>query len=167
MPCIRFLCVSIVVAGLAACASSPMPPDPAVQTTVRTVPPGTPPAWGAAPPAPSPGMARNWAEYRLQAALRITQTSPGETYSGEVPEPLQSIPVLQIQLNRDGSIKHIEVLRVPTNKPETIDMAIRAIRRAAPFGSVAHLPQPWQFNETFLYDYDFKFQLRTIAEQDG
>jgi hypothetical protein len=156
---IKNVCISGVVALLAACTSSPMPPDPSV--VVRSSPAAT------AGESSRAGLARNWDDYRLQAARRITQTSPGETYSGEVPEPLQSIPVLQVHLNRDGSIKRIEVLRTPTNKPETIEMAMRAIRRAAPFGSVGHLPQPWQFNETFLYDYDFKFQLRSLAENDG
>ena len=167
MHCISFLCGSLLVLGLFGCASNPVPPDPATtgntgNTRVTTT--SSVPAWGGPV---SPNLARSWDEYRLQAARRITQTSPDETFSGPVPEPLQSIPVLQVQLNRDGSIKRIEVLRTPTNKPETIDMAMRAIRRAAPFGSVAHLPQPWQFNETFLYDYDFKFQLRTLAELDG
>ncbi len=150
--------------GLAACASSPMPPDPSnTRVTITSSSTSQAPAWGGS----SQSVARSWDDYRLQAARRITQTSPGETFSGPVPEPLQSIPVLQVQLNRDGSIKRIEVLRTPTNKPETIEMAKRAITRAAPFGPVGHLPQPWQFSETFLYDYDFKFQLRTLAELDG
>jgi hypothetical protein len=91
------------------------------------------------------------------------QTSPGETYAGSVPDQLRSIPVLQIQLNRDGSVRQVSVLRKPRFSPETQEMAIKAIRRAGPFESVAHLPQPWQFNETFLYNEDLKFQLRTLA----
>lgn len=107
--------------------------------------------------------ARNWEEFKLRAAQRIMQTSPGETYTGAVPDQLRSIPVLQIQLNRDGSVRNVSVLRKPKFSPETQEMAIRAIRRAGPFESVAHLPQPWQFNETFLYNEDLKFQLRTLA----
>jgi hypothetical protein len=41
---------------------------------------------------------------------------------------------------------------------------MRAIRQAAPFGPVSHLPQPWQFNETFLYNDDLKFQIRSLVE---
>ena len=81
-----------------------------------------------------------------------------------LPESLASIPVLQVQLNADGSIRSIDVLRTPRFHPHTLQLATQAIRRAAPFGPVGHLPRPWQFSETFLYNDDFKFQLRTLAE---
>ena len=95
---------------------------------------------------------------------RIAATSAGETFQGPLPDPLQSIPVLQVQLHRDGSVRRIDVLRVPRQSPQTVQMAIRAIHRAAPFGPVGQLPQPWQFSETFLYNDDLKFQLRTLVE---
>ncbi len=43
-------------------------------------------------------------------------------------------------------------------------MATAAVRRAAPFEPVGNLPQPWQFNETFLYNDQLKFQLRSLVE---
>lgn len=136
---------------LAACSAPGPAPLPA---TVAT--PGAPRTHA--------GPARNWEEYKLRAAQRIVSTSPGETFTGPLPDPLQSIPVLQVHLNRNGSIRNISVLRVPGQSPQTLDMAIRAIRRAAPFEPVGHLPQPWQFNETFLYNGELKFQLRTLVE---
>ena len=110
------------------------------------------------------GASRSWAEYKLRAARRIHATSASETFSGPLPDPLQSIPVLQVQLNRDGSVRKIIVLRTPGQSPETVEMAMRAVHRAAPFEPVGHLPRPWQFNETFLYNASMKFQLRTLAE---
>jgi hypothetical protein len=108
--------------------------------------------------------ARSWAEYRMRAAHRIHASSGNETFDGTLPDPLQSIPVLQVQLNADGSVRNIVVMRTPKFEPQTVEMASRAIRRAAPFGPVGHLPQPWQFNETFLYNEELKFQLRTLVE---
>jgi protein TonB len=90
--------------------------------------------------------------------------SAGESYSGPVPEPLRAIPVLQVQLNRDGSVLDILVLRTPAFSPETIDMAKKAVLRAAPFGPVDALPRPWQFTETFLYDEQLRFTLRSLVE---
>ena len=110
------------------------------------------------------GAARTWAEYKLRAARRIHASSGAETFSGPLPDPLQSIPVLQVQLNRDGTVRKIVVLRTPGQSPETVQMAMRAVHRAAPFEPVGHLPRPWQFNETFLYNASMKFQLRTLAE---
>jgi len=43
-------------------------------------------------------------------------------------------------------------------------MAMCAVRHVGSFGPVGHLPQPWQFSETFLYNDDLKFQLRTLAD---
>ncbi len=96
----------------------------------------------------------------------IAAANPQATFAGPLPEPLASIPVLQVQLNADGSIRNIEVLRVPKFEPQTVEMAKVAIARAAPFGPVGNLPRPWQFNETFLYNDALKFQLRTLVEGD-
>jgi hypothetical protein len=138
---------------LAGCASS-VPLPPAAQ-----------PASSAGVPASAAAdAARAWDEYKLRAARRIHATSGGETFDGPLPDPLQSIPVLQVRLNRDGSVREIVVQRTPGQSPETVDMASRAIRRAAPFEPVAKLPPPWQFSETFLYNQDLKFQLRTLVE---
>lgn len=135
---------------LAACGSTPLSQPATVS--------------GAAAASHLSGVSRNWEEYKLRAARRIHEQSTGQTFDGPLPDPLQSIPVLQVQLNRDGSIRNIVVLRTPRFAPQTVEMAMAAIRRAAPFEPVGHLPQPWQFSETFLYNDDLKFQLRTIAE---
>jgi hypothetical protein len=127
--------------------------------------PAAPAAPGAVVPPPRPGApARNWDDYKIRVAQKIMATSPAETFGGPLPDPLQSIPVVQVKLNRDGSIDDIIVLRTPRQSPQTLQMAIRAIRRAAPFEPVGHLPRPWQFSETFLYNEDLKFQLRTLVE---
>ena len=106
----------------------------------------------------------DWDAYKRRAALKIIASSTGESFSGPVPEPLRAIPVLQVQLNRDGTVRDILVLRTPAVSPETIGMAQNAILRAAPFGPVGLLPPPWQFTETFLYDQDLRFALRSLVE---
>ena len=88
--------------------------------------------------------------------------NPERTYGGAVPDPLLAIPVLEIELNGDGSIRRIEVLRVPTQAKDTVQIAIDAVHRAAPFGNVARLPKPWKFAETFLFNDDRKFKPRTL-----
>lgn len=89
--------------------------------------------------------------------------NPSGSFAGRLPDPLASIPVLQVRLNADGSVREIDVLRTPKFYPETVENAKRAVMRAAPFGPVGSLPQPWQFNETFLFNDDFKFQLDTLV----
>lgn len=110
--------------------------------------------------APSPS--RSMAEVRLQAARRLVAANPQGTYTGKPPDILLAIPVLTIELNADGSIRRIEVMRYPRQAKDTVDTAIAAVRRAAPFGDVSRLPKPWKFNETFLFNDQRKFKPMTL-----
>lgn len=53
-------------------------------------------------------------------------------------------------------------MREPQNGPQTTQYAIDAVLRAAAFPDVSNLPKPWRFNETFLYDWALRFQLRAL-----
>jgi hypothetical protein len=144
-----------VTLWLAGC-SSPMP------RPVSPMPPGPAPA---APPGgrmARPEAARNWTELRLIAARRLMLANPGITYDGPSPDPLLAIPVLEVELYGDGSIRRIDVLRYPRQAKDTVQIAIDAMRRAAPFGDVSRLPRPWKFTETFLFNDDRKFKPRTL-----
>jgi hypothetical protein len=141
---------------LLAC-SSPMPP-PTERSTERT----SAPAATAVTRLPASEPARNWSEFRQQAARRLMAANPERTYSGAVPDPLLAIPVLEVELNADGSILAIDVLRVPRQAKDTVQIAIDAVRRAAPFPNVSRLPKPWKYSETFLFNDDRKFKPRTL-----
>ncbi|MDE2095452.1 MAG: hypothetical protein KGL99_14030 [Burkholderiales bacterium] len=167
MSCIdRRIRLGFVGLSLIAGCSSPVPPPP--KPTAATNPgPTIPRVSTPAPTAsslrlPPPGPVRNWGEVRLQAAHRLVAANPGGTYTGHVPEPLLAIPVLEIELNGDGSIRRINVLRHPSQANDTTQLAIDAVQRSAPFGDVSRLPKPWRFTETFLFDDDRKFKPRTL-----
>ncbi len=106
--------------------------------------------------------ARNWDEYKVAAGQRMVEANPDATYSGLVPEPLLAIPVLEIELYRDGSVQRIHVQRRPTQAQDTVQLAIDAVHRAAPFGDVSHLPRPWKFSEVFLFRDDRRFKPRAL-----
>jgi hypothetical protein len=142
---------------IAGCSSAP-PPAP-----VAVVPSGASTADAIAPVRlPPPGPVRNWAELRLQAAQRLVAANPGGSYTGEVIEPLLGIPVLEIELNGDGSVRKIVFLRHAQEAKDTSQLAADAVRRAAPFGDVSRLPKPWRFTETFLFNHERKFKPRTL-----
>lgn len=94
----------------------------------------------------------------------MIDANPGRTYSERAPDPLLAIPVLEIELHRDGSIRRIVVLREPRQAKDTTRLAIDAVRRAAPFGDVSRLPRPWKFTETFLFDDARRFKPRTLEK---
>jgi len=110
----------------------------------------------------APRAVRSFDEVRRQAAERMVAANPTITYTGKVPDPLLAIPVLEVELNGDGSIRRIEVLRHPRQAKDTVQIAADAVKRAAPFGDVSRLPRPWKFVETFLFDDDRKFKPRTL-----
>jgi len=105
---------------------------------------------------------RNWDDVRRQAAQRLVAAHPEGTYMGTVPDVLLAIPVLEIELNGDGSVRRVDVLRVPRQAKDTVQIATAAVYRAAPYGNVSHLPKPWRFAETFLFNDDRKFKPRTL-----
>lgn len=158
---------TVTVASVLAGCSSPMPPHlppapvrpPAAPGSTQLQETPTPLAVPALQP---PREARNWVEYRRQAAERIVAANPQGIYLGPTPETLLAIPVLEVELHADGSVRRIDVLRHPKQARDTTQLAIDAVRRAAPYGNVARLPRPWKFTETFLFDDDRRFKPRTL-----
>lgn len=152
---LRALSCVAVAAALAACAPTRTPapvPEP-------TAPPVARPAPSAVP---APSTARNWDQMRRQMAERMVAANPDMTYMGKVPEPLLAIPVLEIELNADGSVRNIVVMREPRQAKDTIQLAMNAVRRGAPYGNVSHLPKPWKVSEVFLFDDNRRFKPRTL-----
>ena len=125
-------------------------PSPAVQPT--RVPP------------PSTVRVRDWDEYRVLVGHRLVSANPNTTYMGEVPEPLLAIPVLEIELNGDGSVRRVNVQRRPGQATDTVQLAVDAVYRAAPYGDVSHLPRPWKFSEVFLFRDDRRFKPRVLDQ---
>ena len=165
---------SVTVPSALTSAADPAIGHAASRTAAEPVAAAGPAAGGAARPlrraAPSPGpvvlapprTARHWADFQQQAAERLVAASPGASYGGPVPEPLLAIPVLEIELNGDGSVRRILVRRQPRQALDTVQLAIDAVHRAAPFGAVSHLPRPWKFTEVFLFDEQRRFKPRTL-----
>jgi hypothetical protein len=114
---------------------------------------------------PPPDTPRSWTDARLQAAKRMVAANPDGIYTGTPPDILLAIPVMSIDLNADGSIRKISVMRYPSQARDTVEMAMAAIRRAAPFGDVSKLPKPWRFNETFLFNAERKFKPMTLDQR--
>ena len=112
-------------------------------------------------PAPA---ARNWDEFKRQAGRRMVAASPQGSYMGKPPPMLFGIPILEVELNADGSVRNISVTRPPAN-PEarnTIEYAMEAIRRGAPYGDVSKLPKPWKWTEVFLFNEKRQFKPRSL-----
>lgn len=139
--------------------SAPTPPvKPVLAGPVATPPPRR--EEPAAPPPDPP--AAHWSDYQLRAAHKLVKANPGRVYLGPPPEPLLAIPVIEVELKADGHIAKLVVLRKPGQAQDTVELALDALKRAAPFGDVRHLPKPWKFVEVFLFNDDRLFKPRTL-----
>jgi outer membrane biosynthesis protein TonB len=94
----------------------------------------------------------------------IVAANPGGSFTGPAPQQWNGIATVTVMLNADGSVRALDLMRGSKISPHVNDLALQAARRAASYGPVSNLPQPWQFNETFLYNDSNKFQLVTIVE---
>ena len=174
---VGLLALAIAVAcGVVGCASSGKPD--VARTPPSPVPSNTPTAKGAVTPSSEkpdlsrlpkalyklgpPERPRDWEHARLQAAERLIAANPDLTYTGKPPPILLAIPVLTVELNADGSVRNIAVMRYPSQARDTVKTAMEAIRKAAPFGDISRLPKPWKFNETFLFNAERKFKPMTL-----
>ena len=137
-------------------APEPSPPAPAPAPSLA---PARPPRYVKLGP---PATPRSAAELRLQFAKRLVAAHPDTSYTARAPDRLWAIPVLEVELNADGSVRRIEVLRKPTTGNEATQLAIAAVHRAAPYGEVSRLPKPWKVVETFLFDDELRFKPRTL-----
>jgi len=111
---------------------------------------------------PAPRTPRNNLELRYQFARRLIDAHPDSSYVSRAPDRLHAIPVLEVELNADGSVRRIEVLRRPSTGDEATQLAIAAVRRAAPYGDVSRLPRPWKVVETFLFNDQMHFKPRLL-----
>jgi hypothetical protein len=154
---VRRVAAWLGLCALSACqAPAPQPAAraPAPVPTSRVTP--------APAPAPYARPARTVDEYQRQIAARLLAANPKITYTARAPDILLAIPVLELEVNADGSVRRISVVRTPTQATDTIRIAIDALKRAAPFGDVSQVPRPWKFTEVFLFDDDRRFKPRIL-----
>jgi protein TonB len=141
---------------LAACQNPP-PPKVAVSA----------PAFRVAPPEPKAAApARNIDDYKIQVAAQILAANPAIIFSGRLPPMLPAIVVVDISVNRDGELASVEVKR--SRDGEASKVALAAVKRVgAPFPKPQHLMlrghKTLDFSETFLFDHQYHFQLRSLA----
>lgn len=117
----------------------------------------------AAAPA-APAVPKNMDEFKKVAAKKMLAANPEHTYGGKPQAMNFGIPILEIELNDDATVKNISVVRPPANEAAagTVDIAMDAIRKAAPYGDISKLPKPVKWTEVFLFNDQKKFKPRSL-----
>lgn len=120
-------------------------------------------------PAPTPAaiqLAASIDAYKSLVAQQIMEANAAYTFSGRLPPMLPAIVVLDLSVGPDGELKSVHVHR--SRDSEASAAALAAVRRVqAPFPPAAHLmrrhAQTFDFSETFLFNDQYRFQLRTLS----
>ena len=140
--------------------------------SVDTVPAAAPaaPAARVARVEPSPfgtaSSASSYDGYKRELAEHICHLNAAKVYPGRPQALLRSVVVVKYVVDGHGGLVRSEIMR--SNKDgETEATALSALRRTAPFPKPAsHLLRRGQVEiiETWLFNNDGRFQLRTIAQ---
>ncbi|HYD60351.1 MAG TPA: hypothetical protein VEC35_08350 [Noviherbaspirillum sp.] len=104
--------------------------------------------------------------YKRDLALRISEVNAGKVYAGRPQALLRSVVVLRYVIDAQGNIVRSEIMRSNRDR-ETESTAMATLRDSAPFPQPAsHLLKRGQLEltETWLFNNDGRFQLRTIAQ---
>ena len=103
--------------------------------------------------------------YKSDAAQHIMYHNMAHTFSGALPPMLPAVVVLRITVDHTGKLTQVSVQR--SRDDEASKVAVASMRRTA------YLPMPYNlargpgrsltYMETFLFNRDYRFQLRTLA----
>lgn len=133
------------------------------QPTVHPAPPVTRAPAPAPVPAPRERQAATLDDYKIMVAQRIAAVNAGQIFHGALPPMLPAIVVLDFTIDGNGNVGNLRVHR--SRDEDASSIAMNAVRRAEP------LPRPGSLlrgrnlavTETFLFNRDYQFQLRTLA----
>lgn len=104
--------------------------------------------------------------YKRDVALHITNQNNAKAYSGRPQALLRSVIVVKYAVDANGRVVRSEILR--SNRDRTTEAtALASLRTASPLPRPsAHLLHRGQLEsvETWLFNNDGRFQLRTIAQ---
>ncbi|MFZ6748615.1 energy transducer TonB family protein [Undibacterium sp. Ren11W] len=104
--------------------------------------------------------------YKRELAQRISERNSGKVYTDRPQALLRSVVVLKYTMNADGKLLRSDVLRSNHDKV-TENIALASISNAAPFPKPSSLlvkNGKLEITETWLFNDDARFQLRTIAQ---
>lgn len=151
--------ISLIISILAGCSTSV---PPVVRTDPAT---GKAPVGGEETTRDATSTASTLNGYKQDLAHRISQVNSTKVYVDRPQALLRSVIVLKYQVDADGNLVRSEILRSNRDR-ETEAIALATLKNTAPFPKPApHLLRQGRVDimESWLFNNDGRFQLRTIA----
>lgn len=145
---------------LAACAAPPPAAVP-VARTYHSMP-------QASIPLPPASTAATLVEYQREVAGLLHAANAGMVFDGPPPNPLRAVIVMRAEIDVLGEARRLDLVRAPWHDPWLPQLVAQTLRRAQPF------PRPSMklldgkssvtLTETWLFDYEGRFRLRSLSE---
>lgn len=101
-------------------------------------------------------------DYRKDAARHIYAAYPDKIYKGKLPPMVYAVVVLEMDLDAQGQLKNINLLRTPSHAPEVTASVQNMIRRASPMPAPVRMGGA-KFTEIWLVDKSGRFQLDALT----
>ena len=115
--------------------------------------------------APVAPPSRTLDAYKAEVAQHVMRQNAHQTFSGRLPPLLPAIVVLNITVRDDGELEDVEVQRARNDNAARV--AVASMRRSGrlprPTPMLAGNMRKLTFSETFLFDDQYRFQLRSLA----
>ena len=113
--------------------------------------------------APAPSAATSAAQYRMEAARHLYARYPQQVLRGKVPAHVYAIVVTETDVDAQGRVLAVRVLRGPASAQEVTPWVVAMIRQAAPLPPLQRMKRT-RYVETWLVDRSGQFQVRTLTE---
>lgn len=168
----NWACLLVVAASLAACGSPPVAPPPVAEPAPKPSAPPAPVVSEQPAPIvsvrPSPRYAARdplLDQWKQAAAQQIHTANAARLFAGRPHHLLQAVIVVEVGVDKTGHVTRSKILRSP-GIGSLDKLALASLKAASP------LPAPpaklvgkgtLVYSETWLFDNDGRFQLRTLA----
>ena len=150
----------LLLAALGGCSSVQPVASTAQRIVAALLPTPTPTT-----KAPVPPPSRTLDAYKTEVAQHVMRHNSGQTFSGQLPPMLPAIVVVNITVGEDGELQDVAVQR--SRDPDASKVALASMRRTGrlprPESLLATNMKALTFSETFLFDHQYRFQLRSLA----
>lgn len=104
--------------------------------------------------------------YKIGVARHILRSNLGYTFDGHLPPMLPAIVVLRLSVDPAGTLTDVFIQR--SRDAAAAEAAMASIRRSGTFplpcGLIVRSNGTLTFSETFLFNGNYQFQLRSLAD---
>jgi hypothetical protein len=159
----RFQGLALVCAVLAGCSTPGPQPVPwaRVAKAYHSMP-------AAVLPLEQASDAATLAEYQREVAQALHAANRGMVFEGPPPNPLRAVIVMRAEVNAIGRMRRLELYRAPWHDPWLEALARETVHQAEPFPrpslKLLNGTRSVVFTESWLFDYQGRFRLRTLSQ---